>query len=81
VNRALFRLIVLTCNTTTESLVDSTVTLDGDVRETVKATELPADVSETALCNLPGANYDNLGRGTYAPSVELPDESPAFPAP
>lgn len=54
-NRALHRLIVITCNTTTEELVDST------------------------LCQLPGANYDNLTRGTYTPSVELPDGAPLFP--
>jgi hypothetical protein len=81
VNRALFRLIVLTCNTSTETLVDSTVDLGGDVRETVNASQLPAGVTEEALCTLPGANYDNLGRGTYTPSVELPDEPPLFPAP
>jgi hypothetical protein len=35
VNRALFRLIVLTCNTCTETMDDSTVDLNGDVRETM----------------------------------------------
>ncbi|HET6950642.1 MAG TPA: prealbumin-like fold domain-containing protein [Acidimicrobiales bacterium] len=79
VNRALFRLIVLTCNTSTEALVDSTVDLNGDVRETINAGQLPAGVSEEALCTLAGANYDNLTRGTYAPTVELPDEPPHFP--
>lgn len=78
VNRALFRLIVVTCNTTTEELVDSTVDLNGDVRETVKASEL-GGIDETALCELAGANYDNLTRGTYTPSVELPDAPPPFP--
>ena len=80
VNRALFRLIVVTCNTTTEELVDSTVTLGDDTRETVKPGEL-GDINENALCQLPGANYDNLTRGTYNPSVELPDLPPLFPAP
>lgn len=79
VNRALFRLIVITCNTSTETLVDSTVDLNGDVRETINAGQLPAGVTEQALCTLPGANYDNLARGTYAPSVELPDSAPFFP--
>jgi len=32
VNRALFRLLVIACNTTTEQLVHSTVTLNGDTR-------------------------------------------------
>jgi len=80
VNRALYRLIVITCNTTTEELVDSTVTLGGDTRETVKPGQL-GGINENALCQLPGANYDNLTRGTYGPSVELPDVPPLFPAP
>lgn len=79
VNRALFRLIVLTCNSSTESLVDSTVDLGGDTRETIDASQLPAGVTEEALCTLAGANYDNLARGSYSPSVELPDEPPLFP--
>lgn len=79
VNRALFRLIVITCNTSTEALVDSTVDLNGDVRETINAGQLPAGVTEQALCTLPGANYDNLATGTYTPSVELPDQPPNFP--
>ena len=80
VNRALYRLIVITCNTTTEELVDSTVTLNGDTRETVKPGEL-GGIVQNALCQLPGANYDNLTRGIYNPSVELPDLPPLFPAP
>jgi hypothetical protein len=79
VNRALYRLIVITCNTTTETLVDSTVNLAGDIRETINASQLPTGVTEENLCTLAGANYDNLTRGTYTPSVELPDEPPLFP--
>jgi hypothetical protein len=82
VNRALYRLIVITCNTTTEELVDSTVTLSGQspaTRETLKANQLPAGLTENTVCTLPGANYDNLTRGTYQPSVELPDVAPLFP--
>lgn len=78
VNRALYRLIVITCNTTTEELVDSTVTLSGDTRETVKPGQL-GGIDEGDLCQLPGANYDNLTRGDYTPDVELPDAAPAFP--
>jgi hypothetical protein len=80
VNRALFRLIVVTCNSTTDQLVDSTVDLAGDVRETVKASEL-GGINEADLCNLApnAANYDNLSSGTYNPSVELPDVAPLFP--
>jgi hypothetical protein len=80
VNRALFRLIVITCNTTTEEVVDSTVDLNGDVRETVTAAQLAAaGINQNTLCQLPGANYDNLTRDTYTPSVELPDDPPFFP--
>lgn len=79
VNRALFRLIVITCNTSSETLVDSTVDLDGDVRETINAGQLPAGLTEDTVCTLAGANYDNLTRGTYDPGVELPDEPPLFP--
>lgn len=78
VNRALYRLIVITCNTTTEELVDSTVTLSGDARETVKPGQL-GGIDENDLCQLAGANYDNLTRGDYTPDVELPDAAPAFP--
>jgi hypothetical protein len=49
------------------------------VRETIDATQLPAGVTEDALCTLARANYDNLTRGTYAASVELPEAPPAFP--
>ena len=80
VNRALFRLIVVTCNTTTETLVDSTVNLNGDTRENVKPGQL-GGIDETALCTLAGANSDNLPRGNYTPNVELPDDPPLFPAP
>lgn len=83
VNARLYKLIVVACNTASETLVDATVTLTGtpgaDDRETVKASQLPSGVSEAALCGLAGANYDDLPAGTYAPSVELPDGSPFFP--
>lgn len=78
VNRALYPLIVITCNTTTDELVDSTVTLNGDTRETVKPGQL-GGIDQNALCTLPGANHDNLTRGTYNPSVELPHRPPLFP--
>jgi hypothetical protein len=82
VNRALYRLIVITCNTSTEEVVDSTVDLAGDVRETVNAAQLQAaGINQNTLCQLGGANYDNLSQGTYAPSVELPDRPPLFPTP
>lgn len=79
----LFKLIVITCNTATEALVDSTVDLDGapgaDERETIKASELPTGLTEATLCGLAGANYDNLPQGSYSPDVTLPDVGNQFP--
>jgi hypothetical protein len=81
VNPALFKVIVLTCNTTTEELVDSTVDLDpgtaGGQKETL--TSPPAGLTDAQLCALGGASYDELTRGNYDLQVELPDQPPAFP--
>jgi len=81
VNPALFNIIVLTCNTTTEELVDSTVDLDpgtaGGQKETL--TTPPAGITEAQLCALGGANYDELTRNNYDLEVELPDQAPLFP--
>jgi hypothetical protein len=76
-NRQLFKLIVITCDTVTEELVDSTVTLNGVTTQTI--TTPPAGITEAQLCGLGGASYDNLLAGTYNPSVELPDLPPLFP--
>ncbi len=72
VDPALYKLLVITCNTTTEELVDSTVTLNGDTKQTIGAGQLPAGLSEATLCGLPGATYDDLLRGNYDPDVQLP---------
>jgi len=76
-NRQLFKLIVITCDTVTEELVDSTVTLNGVTTQTI--TTPPAGITEAQLCGLGGASYDNLLAGTYNPGVELPDLPPLFP--
>jgi predicted secreted protein len=76
-NRQLFKLIVITCDTVTETLVDSTVTMDGVDTQTI--TTPPAGITQAQLCGLGGASYDNLPQGTYNPSVELPDLPPLFP--
>lgn len=85
-NNPKMKLIVITCNTVTEKLVDGTVTLTGAptgaaTRETLKASQLPttAGFTEAAVCGLAGANYDDLTWGTYTPSVELPDVGTPFP--
>lgn len=81
VNPALFKVIVLTCNTTTEELVDSTVDLDpgtaGGQQETL--TTPPGALTDAQLCALGGANYDDLTRNNYDLRVELPDQAPQFP--
>ena len=80
VNPQLFKMIVLTCNTTTEKLVVSEVKMDlnGD-GDTVDAGETldtvavaPDAITDASLCGLDGANYDNLEEGTYKPVVTLP---------
>ena len=93
VNQSLYKLLVITCNTADETLVDSTVDLDGDLttagdtKETLKASELTqAALSsltsaqrQALICGLAGANYDNLNGGNYQPKVELPDVGTPFP--
>ena len=79
VNRALFRLIVITCNTTTEDARGQHRQPRRRHPRDGQASQLPAGIDESALCTLPGANYDNLTRGNYSPSVELPDIAPLFP--
>jgi predicted secreted protein len=76
-NRQLFKLIVITCNTVTETLVDSTVTMDGVDTQTI--TTPPLGITEAQLCGLGGASYDNLPQGIYNLIVELPDLLPFFP--
>jgi hypothetical protein len=81
VNRALYKIIVLTCNTTTEELVDSTVDLDPTTpgQQTATIVDAPAGITEAQLCGLGGASYDNLTQGDYDLRVELPDRPPLFP--
>lgn len=81
VDPALYKVIVLTCNTSTETLVDSTVDLDpgtaGGEKETL--TSAPGGLTEAQLCGLGGASYDNLTTADYDLQVELPDQAPLFP--
>lgn len=85
VNPGLYKLIILTCNTATEKLVDSTVDLDGnpattnDKKETLYVSPSNPNDSRHGLCATGGAVYDDLAGATYTPSVELPDVSPFFP--
>ena len=71
VNTQLYKMIVLTCNQVTNELVVSTVTLDGTARDTLGASTDPA---AQTLCNLEGAKFEDLRKGTHAPSVVVPKE-------
>lgn len=80
VNNPKMKVIVLTCNTVTEQLVDSTVELDIDkdaATDNRKATLTGA--AYDALCGTGGAVYDNLPWDTYSGTVEVPDRPTLFP--
>jgi hypothetical protein len=83
VNEQLFKLIVLTCNQSLNTLADSEVSLSGkpttDTLTSVPAALAAKGVTEADLCALGGAAYGSLAAGTYAPSVELPDVAPLHP--
>lgn len=79
VNERLYRLIVLTCNESTDTLVVSEVTLDGEVKNTISTvTTALAEKNVTAsdLCALGGATYGGLEEGTYDPSIVIPAPPP-----
>lgn len=82
-NAQLYKLIVLTCNQVTNTLVDSTVDLDGNLATTTDTkaslTTPPSGITQAQLCGLGGASYGSLAAGTYTPNVELPDVAPLFP--
>jgi hypothetical protein len=76
VNTRLFKLIVITCNESTNQLVVSEVTLDGVASDTFA--DVPAawgDLTEEAICGLTaedGAVYGELEEGLYEPQVTIP---------
>jgi hypothetical protein len=81
-NARLFRLIILTCSEATQTLVVSTVDTDGDFTTTSdqKSTiAAPPALSgkttaelQTYLCNLGGAEYDNLPAADYPKTTRIP---------
>jgi Prealbumin-like fold domain len=85
VNRQLFKVIVVTCNDSVdpEVLVDSTVTLNSEQKETI--TGVPAHlaakgVTQADLCAIGGASYGDLpANPNLGVTVELPDVAPLFP--
>lgn len=74
VDPALFKVIILTCNTSTEKLVVSEVDEDpgtaGGKKDTQAAGALD-DAAQAYLCGL-DANYDNKTRGTHSYDVTIP---------
>jgi hypothetical protein len=73
VNSRLYKLIVITCNESTNELVVSVVDLDGTVKDTFGEVPASWDVSEADLCGITdGAVYGGLDAGTYNPSVTIP---------
>ncbi|GAA2114813.1 prealbumin-like fold domain-containing protein [Nocardioides bigeumensis] len=74
VDPALFKVIIYTCNTSTEQLVVSQVDEDpgtaGGVKDTQAAGSLTAD-QQAFLCGL-DANYDNKSRGDHNYKVTIP---------
>jgi hypothetical protein len=74
----LLKLIIITCDTTTETLVVSSVdpAFAGSTLDTIGAA--PALDSKTQaelqayLCGLGGASYDNLPAGTYQTDTTIP---------
>jgi hypothetical protein len=83
VNERLFKVIVVTCNESLDVLVDSTVTINNEQKETI--TGVPAHlaakgVTEADLCAIGGASYGDLpANPNLGASIELPDVAPLFP--
>jgi len=74
VDPALFKVIVFTCNTSTEQLVLSSVDESPLVNGGVKDTQAPGSLTaeqETFICGLE-ANYDNKPRGNHTYQVTIP---------
>ena len=78
VNERLFKMIVITCNESTNELVISLVDLEGTELDTFGA--VPAswgDVTEADICGLTGADgavYGGLDAGIYEPTVTIPKD-------
>jgi hypothetical protein len=56
------KIIVITCHEGTNTLVGSSVSLNGDAAKT-SITAAPSGVTEAQLCNLGGASFGGLGHG------------------
>jgi len=79
VNTRLFKMIVITCNESTNTLVVSAVTVTGqnngvakDTISAVPAALLAKTVTEADLCGIGGAAFGTLNGGTYSASAVIP---------
>lgn len=71
----LFKLIIFTCDTVTETPVVSSVSLAGVATSSVSTVPTALankGVTAQELCGLGGSSYDNLPSGSYGPSVTIP---------
>ncbi|HET9346543.1 MAG TPA: SpaA isopeptide-forming pilin-related protein [Candidatus Limnocylindrales bacterium] len=81
INIKAYRIIVLTCDDITDTLVVSTITLDGafggthDTIDFVPANLGALGVTEGQLCGLPGATFGDLPDGTYDLHAVVPKAS------
>ena len=87
VNLKAFRIIVLTCDDITDTLVTGSVSIDFDgpggdpavvldTIEDVPAALIAKSVTEANLCGLGGASFGDLDEGTYSVSVTVPKANP-----
>ena len=70
----LHRLIVVTCHEGTNTLVGSSVTLNGTTKSSISAVPsglVAKGVTQADLCGLGGAQFGGLGHGTFGPSVTI----------
>ena len=70
-NSRLFKIIVLVCNQSTNTLHASTVTVDG-VDKTSLATGGGGTLTDAALCALGGAAYPDKNTGNHPGNVNIP---------
>lgn len=70
VNPRDFRVIVLVCQESDNSLYQSSVTLDGTTKSTLSTA--PSGLTAAQLCGLGGAAFGDLSYGKHSPEVDIP---------
>jgi hypothetical protein len=69
-NPRLFKVIVLVCQQSNNSLYSSTVTVDGENKASLGAA--PGGLTEAQLCGLGGASYPDKLKGNHPANVNIP---------